>query len=52
MPVNKKMMKNMKKEYGKEKGERVYYAMENKRKHKGAAKASLISNLAKRMKKG
>lgn len=32
MPVNRKMMANMKKEYGEKKGERVYYAMEMKRK--------------------
>jgi hypothetical protein len=30
MPVNQKMMDNLQKEYGKEKGTRVYYAMENK----------------------
>jgi len=34
MPVNKKKMAALKKEYGAEKGERVYYAMENKAKHK------------------
>jgi hypothetical protein len=34
MPVNRKMMANMKKEYGSKKGERVYYAMENKMKKK------------------
>lgn len=32
MPVNKPMMKEMKKRYGKEKGERVYYAVEMKQK--------------------
>lgn len=32
-PVNRKMMKAMKKEYGK-KWENVYYAIEMKRKHK------------------
>ena len=32
MPVNRKMMANMKKEYGSKKGESVYYAMENKMK--------------------
>jgi len=32
MPVNKDKMKAMKKEYGSEKGEQVYYAMENKEK--------------------
>ena len=35
MPVNKKMMKAMKKEYGDKKGESVYYAMEEKRKKHG-----------------
>lgn len=34
MPVNKKEMKNLKKEYGKKKGEKVYYALENKKKTK------------------
>jgi len=32
MPVNKKMMKNIKKQYGAKKGAKVYYALENKRK--------------------
>jgi len=32
MPVNKEKMEAMKKQYGSEKGERVYYAMENKEK--------------------
>lgn len=32
MPINEKMMKAMKKEYGKKKGESVYYAVENKKK--------------------
>jgi hypothetical protein len=36
MPVNKKMMSNMKKQYGKEKGKDVYYAVENKIKNKKA----------------
>lgn len=34
MPVNRKMMASMKKEYGSKKGERVYYATENKMKKK------------------
>ena len=37
MPVNRKAMANMKKEYGDEKGERVYYASVNK----GSVKESL-----------
>lgn len=32
MPVNLKRMKAMKKQYGPEKGERVYYALEAKEK--------------------
>ena len=32
VPVHKKMMKSMVKQYGKKKGKSVYYAMENKRK--------------------
>lgn len=32
MPVNRKMMANMKKEYGEKEGENAYYAMENKMK--------------------
>jgi hypothetical protein len=34
MPVNKKMMKELKKEYGAKKGKDVYYAIEQKRKKK------------------
>lgn len=34
MPVNKKKMAALKKEYGKEKGKSVYYALENKVKKK------------------
>lgn len=34
MPVQKKKMKALKEEYGSKKGEEVYYAMENKAKHK------------------
>ena len=34
MPVNKKKMVAMKKEYGAKKGEQVYYALENKNKKK------------------
>jgi hypothetical protein len=36
MPVNKSMMKSMKKEYGAKKGEAVYYAVEAKQKAKAA----------------
>lgn len=35
MPVNRKKMKALKKEYGAKKGEEIYYRMENKEKHKG-----------------
>lgn len=34
MPINKKMLKAMKKEYGEKKGKEVYFALENKMKHK------------------
>ena len=30
MPVNQKLMQSLIKEYGKEKGRRIYYAMEQK----------------------
>lgn len=32
MPINRSMMKDLKKQYGKQKGVDVYYALENKRK--------------------
>ena len=32
MPVNRKMMKSLKDQYGKSRGEDVYYALENKKK--------------------
>jgi hypothetical protein len=34
MPVNRKMMKAMKEQYGPEKGERIYYAKEQEMKKK------------------
>lgn len=34
MPIKKKMMQNLKKEYGDKKGKDVYYALENKKKKK------------------
>jgi hypothetical protein len=50
MPLNekgKKIMKKMKKEYGKKKGESVFYAMENSGKLKGVKKAKqgMMTNL-------
>ena len=37
MPVNQKLLNSLIKKHGKEKGERVYYAMENKvKRHKSA----------------
>jgi len=33
MPINKKMMADLIKRYGGKKGQDVYYAIENKRKH-------------------
>lgn len=43
MPLTKKgkkVKKSFEKEYGKEKGEKVFYATENKRKMKGLVKKS------------
>jgi len=34
MPVNRKMMKSMKEQYGSKKGEDIYYAVEQKQKNK------------------
>ena len=34
MPINRKMMNSLKQEYGKEKAKNIYYAIENKTKHK------------------
>lgn len=39
MPVNRKMMKAMKEQYGKKKGESIYYAVEQKQKAKKPVKA-------------
>lgn len=42
MPLNsrqRKMKRAMEKEYGKEKGEQVFYATENKRRRKGQRRA-------------
>jgi len=38
MPVNKKKMASLKKQYGAKRGEDIYYAMENKAKKKKARK--------------
>lgn len=35
MPINRKMMKSMKDQYGPKRGERAYYATERKQKQKG-----------------
>lgn len=40
MPVNRKKMAALKKQYGTKKGEDVYYAMENKAKHSTKKKSS------------
>ena len=37
MPVIRSMLKSMKKQYGKNKGKKVYYATENKMRSKGKA---------------
>lgn len=38
MPVNRKKMKSLKEQYGKEKGKDVYYALEMKAKKKAKKK--------------
>lgn len=38
MPIKKKLMSNLKKEYGSKVGENVYYGMETKAKKKNAPK--------------
>ena len=44
MPVNRKMMKSMKEQSGKKKGEDIYYAVEQKQKKaKGYAKGGMVS---------
>lgn len=46
MPVNRKMMKSMKEQYGKSKGEDIYYAVEQKmknKKKKGYAMGGMVS---------
>ena len=44
MPINRQKMKTMKKTYGSKKGEKVYYAMENKtkKKPKGYSKGGMV----------
>lgn len=57
MPVNRKKMSALKAEYGKDKGENIYYAMENKAKAKkksvkASAKKSIVDAITSaRMKK-
>lgn len=38
MPIKRKMMNTLKKEYGKEKGKDIYYAIEQKQKQKAKKK--------------
>jgi hypothetical protein len=45
MPVNRKMMKSMKEQYGKTKGEDIYYAVEQKQKK---AKGYMGGGMAKK----
>ena len=51
MPVNKPMMRNMMKEYGKKKAKDVYYGLENKMKKAAPKKAEKVFNLQKPVKK-
>lgn len=48
MPINKKMMSSIKKEYGVKKGEKIYYAVENKMKNEGK---TISTNKSKQAKK-
>jgi hypothetical protein len=45
MPVNKEMMKNMKKRYGEKKGEEIYYSVEQKQ------RGNKMTGLTKKKKK-
>ena len=45
MPVNRKMMKSMKEQYGAKKGEDIYYAVEQKQKKRGMAEGGLWENI-------
>lgn len=50
MPVNRKKMRALKEQYGEEKGERIYYAMEEKekkRKRKKGKKRDAIDQAVK-----
>jgi len=41
MPINRRLMRRLKEEYGEERGEQVYYALENKmRRRKGRRTAA------------
>ena len=47
MPISKagkKIMKNMKKEYGPKKGKKVFYAMENQGRVPGMAKGGMVKD--------
>ena len=43
MPINKSMMKSMKEQYGKKKGEQVYYAVEAKQKKEGPKRGQRVA---------
>ena len=45
MPIVKKVMKNLKSEYGKDKGKSVYFAMENSGKLDSAKKAIISHSM-------
>lgn len=48
MPVNKSMMKSMKKQYGKKKGESVYYAVEAKQNKKSSGQRNVTNKKGKK----
>ena len=54
MPLStkgKKILASMRKQYGAEKGERVFYASENKGTIKGVTKEGQVATMKRRMKK-
>lgn len=52
MPVNRKKMNAMMKEYGAKKGKEVYYAMENKMKHESGMPRKMDTPMKRKRKTG
>ena len=45
MPINEKMMREMKKQYGSDKGEDIYYALEQKLKKRKKKKKAMYQDM-------